>query len=282
VKTSRTQRGCELLRREAAIHKKLKHPLVLGYRGHLLGAFDQCATITTEIVGRRSLASHLPSANGAAMYQLRGETRIARIIVDIVLAMRYIHSHGIIHRALTPDNDLLDWEWNVRIRDFGQNMPSYESNIPLLTDLNSHQNLPSGNLRYVALECYDNKYGWESDVFSFGLILYELVVGSPAFSKDLSPLAVVQLLVVDNVRPDSSEFVLPSIRTLIRECWQRRPCHRPSFNEILDWLTAIQFKLTPNVNSSKLSRFVENILALEEGNVIPVTLISESSSVVQQ
>jgi serine/threonine protein kinase len=231
--------------------------LVLDFRGHFIEAFDSSATIVTEIAGRGSLTSYLSSARGAEMCKLRGETRIARIIVGIVLAMRYIHSQRLIHRDLTPDNIRLDWNWHVHISNFKNSIFSNESNLRSLT------------------ECYDNEYDWENDVFSFGLILYELMVGSPAFSKDLSQLQVVKLLVVDNVRPDIPEFVLPSIRTLIGECWKHNPCHRPSFNEILDWLTAIQFKLTRNVNSSKLSRFVKNILALEEGNVIPATRIAQ-------
>jgi serine/threonine protein kinase len=205
------------------------------------------------------------------MCQLRGETRIAKIIVGIVLGMRYLHSQRIIHRNLTPDNIRLDWDWNVRISDFWHSISSNESNIPLLTDPNSHLNCHSTNFHFVAPECYDNDCGWESDIFSFGLILYELVVGSPAVPKNLSQLTVVKLLVVDNARPDIPEFVLPSTKSLICKCWQRNPCHRPSFNHILDWLTVIQFKLTPNVNSSKLSRFVKTILMLKEGDAIPAT-----------
>jgi serine/threonine protein kinase len=127
----------------------------------------------------------------------------------------------------------------------------------------------------MAPECYDNEYGRESDVFSFGLILYELVVGSPVFSKHMGQLGVVKLLVVNNVRPDIPEFVLPSIKRLICKCWKRNPCHRPSFNKILNWLTAIKFKLIPNVNSSKLSKFVTDILAQEEGHFIATTRIAQ-------
>jgi serine/threonine protein kinase len=199
------------------------------------------------------------------------DRRIARIIVGSVLAMQYLHSQRIIHRSLTPDNILLDWDWNVRIGDFGHSISSNEPNIPFRTDPNPNLNWQSVNVHYVAPECYDNEYGWESDVFSFGLILYELVVGSPAFSKNLSQITVVKLLVVDNVRPDIPESVLPSTKSLICKCWKRNPCHRPSFKQILDWLTAIKFKLTPNVNSSKLSRFVKTILTLEEGDAIPAT-----------
>jgi serine/threonine protein kinase len=202
VKTSGTPGGCQLLRREAAIHTKLRHPLVLDFRGHLNGAFDPSTTIVTDFAGRGSLASHLPSAIGAEMRELHRETRIARIVVGIVLAMRYLPFQELIHRCLTPGNIPLDWDWNARISDFRHGISSDEPRILSLTDLKTNQNWSSVTFHYIAPECYDNQYGWESDVLSFGLILYELVVGSPAFFKDLSQLAVVKLLVVDNVRVD--------------------------------------------------------------------------------
>jgi serine/threonine protein kinase len=53
------------------------------------------------------------------MSHLRSETRVARIIIGIVLAMRYIHSWQVIRYDLKPENILLDCGWNVRIADFG-------------------------------------------------------------------------------------------------------------------------------------------------------------------
>jgi serine/threonine protein kinase len=97
-----------LIQREAAIHKELKHPLILEYRGSHLEMFGPSVTIVTEITKNGSLASHLPSAENAELSQLRGETRVATIIVGIVLAMQYLHSQQVIQRNLTADNILFD------------------------------------------------------------------------------------------------------------------------------------------------------------------------------
>jgi hypothetical protein len=162
VKFPETLRGAQLIQRKAAIHKKLKHPLILDFRGSYPRMSGPTTAIVTEVAENGSLASHLPSAGNGEMCRLGGETRIARIIVGIVLAMRYIHSQRVIHCNLNPDNILLDWDWNVRIGDFGFSISPNERAIP-----SDGQIWPSGNYDYVAPECYDNEYSWEGDVFSF-------------------------------------------------------------------------------------------------------------------
>jgi serine/threonine protein kinase len=103
-----------------------------------------------------------------------------KIICGIVLAMRFIHDRGVIHRDLRPDNILLDWDWNwnVRIADFWHSISLDDPHIPDV------EGIVVKDFCYLASECHENINFPESDVFSFGLILYELVVGHPAFPKN--------------------------------------------------------------------------------------------------
>jgi serine/threonine protein kinase len=143
--------------------------------------------------------------------RLRGRTPLAKIIVGIALAMRYLHCHGIIHCNLSPDAIVVDWHCNVRVRDFTY---SFEYGVdPSPTNVGTL----SGS-QYRALECYDDRFLRAIDVFSFGLILCRLIVGQPPF-PGLSPYAVAKRIAFDDVRPEIPDSVPPLVRELISDCW---------------------------------------------------------------
>jgi hypothetical protein len=81
-----------------------------------------------------------------------------------------------------------------------------------------------------------------------------------------------KLLIMDGERPIIPAFVLPAVKELIHQCWKHELQHRPTFNQILDRLEAMKFKLTANVNSSRLSEFVKSINNWEKTNSTPTAL----------
>jgi serine/threonine protein kinase len=262
VKTSLNPNFAELIRREAVILKKVKHPLIVELLGNISDTFDPNSAIVTEFAGNGSLANHLSTAE----CPLSGANRITRIIVGIALAMRFLHSRGIIHFNLKPDNILLDWNWNVRIADFGQSISLNNPEIPSVTHPNTRDGVLFMDSYYLAPEYYDNLYSQMSDVFSFGLILYEVLTGQPGFSKELTLAEITFRMNMKQKRPDIPKFVLPSVRDLITECWAEEPGDRPPFDDIVDRLKEMKFKVMPNVNSAKLSEFVKEIEVWESEN----------------
>jgi serine/threonine protein kinase len=234
-----------LIQREVSILKTLKHPLILELRQHISDTPDHNSVIVTEFAGNGSLANHLSPMK----YRLSGANRITKVVIGICLAMRYLHSQNVIHRDLKPDN-----------------ISPENPEIPSHIDPNSPRNWASVDYHYLAPECYENHYYPESDVFSFSLILYELLVGQPAFPKHLTVYQIALKVVIKDERPDIPKFVLPNARELIEDCWATNPSYRPSFEEIVERLVKMKFKLMPNVNSRKISEFVNKIGKLEAQN----------------
>jgi hypothetical protein len=99
---------------------------------------------------------------------------------------------------------------------------------------NPTSEVPRGDPRYVAPECYENIIAIENDIFSFGLILYEIIVGKPVFPRSMEFGEIVGALVLRYYRPDIPDWVLPETGNLIRDCWTDNYLERPSFDEILD------------------------------------------------
>jgi hypothetical protein len=84
VKFAETASGVQLIQREVAIHKELKHPLIFNFRASNPGRFGP-STIVTEITRNRSLVNYLLSAEGNEMNQLRGETWVVKLLSALSL-----------------------------------------------------------------------------------------------------------------------------------------------------------------------------------------------------
>jgi serine/threonine protein kinase len=258
VKRSESDAGSQRIHRGAFIQRSLSHPLLIGFHKFIPQSDSEKTTIITEFAGNGTLADHLPITAEREKSGLSGTNRIMQIIVGVVLGMRYLHSLGIIHRNLNPDTILINWDWNVRLSNFGRSISRNFPDPPLVN--------ASGDHHYQAPEWYENEFSSKSDVFSFGLILYELIVGEPVIPKDWNPLAVVKRLSIDGFRPNIPDWVCSEVKELITDCWAQDPLDRPSFEVILERLEEMDFKLIFGVKPAKLAKFVRQIKERESVN----------------
>ena len=104
------------------------------------------------------------------------EEEIKFIAGCVVLGLEYIHLNNIIHRDIKPENLIIDEKGFIRISDFG--ISTFINNPNINNDI-------SGTFGYIAPERYDNfkKISFESDYFSLGVIIYELMLKERPFKK---------------------------------------------------------------------------------------------------
>lgn len=105
------------------------------------------------------------------------ENEAVRFFRQIIIGISYCHALGIVHRDLKPENLLLDHKFNVKLADFG--MAALESKDKLLET-------SCGSPHYAAPEIVSGLpyHGFESDVWSCGVILYALLTGRLPFDEE--------------------------------------------------------------------------------------------------
>ncbi|TYI77776.1 hypothetical protein E1A91_D06G166000v1 [Gossypium mustelinum] len=158
-------------RDELALFQKIRHPNVVQF----LGAVTQSSPmmIVTEYLPKGDLRAFL-KRKGA----LKPMTAL-RFALDIARGMNYLHENKpapIIHRDLEPSNILRDDSGHLKVADFGVSKLLTVKEDKPLTCLDT-------SCRYVAPEVFKNDdYDTKVDVFSFALILQEMIEGYPPFS----------------------------------------------------------------------------------------------------
>ncbi|PSS28761.1 Dual specificity protein kinase [Actinidia chinensis var. chinensis] len=219
-------------RHEVNLLVKLRHPNIVQF----LGAVTERKPLMliTEYLRGGDLHQYLKE-KGA----LSPSTAI-NFAVDIARGMAYLHNEPnvVIHRDLKPRNILLvnSSADHLKVGDFGLSK--------LIRVQNSHDVYKmtgeTGSYRYMAPEVFKHrKYDKKVDVFSFAMILYEMLEGNPPMSH-FEPYEVAKY-VVEGQRPMfRAKGYTPELRELTEQCWAADMNLRPSFLEILKKLEKIK------------------------------------------
>jgi serine/threonine protein kinase len=145
---------------------------------------------------------------------------IDKLFTQLADALSYAHSRGIVHRDLKPANALIDSRGNVFLTDFGI-AKLLESAAPRLTQTDAIMGTPA----YISPEqAQAQPVDQRSDIYSLGIILYEMVTGSVPFVAE-TPLAVLFKHISDPLPPPSSvkPDIPPAIEQVILKALAKDP-----------------------------------------------------------
>ncbi|VFQ61869.1 unnamed protein product [Cuscuta campestris] len=223
----------QAFRDELALLQKIRHPNVVQF----LGAVTQSSPmmIVTE---------YLPKGDLRAFLKKKGALKpiiAVKYALDVARGMNYLHEHkpeAIIHRDLEPSNILRGDSGLLKVADFGlSKLMRYTNAIKEDKPLTSQET----SWRYVAPEVLKNEgYDTMVDVFSFALILQEMIEGCPPYPT--KPDIEVAEVYAANERPPFRapvKLYAHGLRELIEECWSEIPSRRPIFRQIISRLEEI-------------------------------------------
>jgi serine/threonine protein kinase len=240
---------CGRLFREVGILASLNHPCIIKIVGWSLPN-SECkkARIATEFASNGSLEDAFVRIRKGDIPSFWTHENLSCIIIGLVLGMKYLHSRDVIHRDLKPANLLLDEKYRVRICDFG---------TAVFADCGTTQTI--GTLGYVAPESLEDALPTKKvDVFAFGLILYELLVGQSVFPKDANAVRLAKLHMNEH-RAEIPGSISSAVADLMRACWSTDPDLRPTFEEIYAKLKGTWFPFFDDVPPKVIKDYVSEI-----------------------
>ncbi|EXB42381.1 Serine/threonine-protein kinase HT1 [Morus notabilis] len=224
--------------REVNMMSRVKHENLVKFIG---ACKDPLMVIVTELLPGMSLRRYLVGIRPGKL-----DLHVAvKFAIDIARAMECLHANGIIHRDLKPDNLLLTAnQKSVKLADFG--LAREETVTEMMT-------AETGTYRWMAPELYSTvtlrqgekkHYNNKVDVYSFGIVLWELLTNRMPF-EGMSNLQAAYAAAFKQERPSMPENISPDLAFIIQSCWVEDPNLRPSFSQIVRMLNSFLFTLSP-------------------------------------
>ncbi|KAI9396737.1 hypothetical protein POPTR_004G179100v4 [Populus trichocarpa] len=208
---------------EVYIMRKVRHKNVVQFIGACTKPPSLC--IVTEFMYGGSVYDYLHKQGG--VFKL---PNLLKVAIDVSKGMDYLHQNKIIHRDLKAANLLLDENEVVKVADFGVARVKAQTGI---------MTAETGTYRWMAPEVIEHKpYDHKADVFSFGIVLWELLTGKIPYEY-LTPLQAAVGVVQKGLRPTIPKNTQPKLAELLEKCWQQDPALRPDFSEIIEILQQI-------------------------------------------
>jgi serine/threonine-protein kinase len=207
----------ERFTREARSAARLSSPDVVAVFDQGRDAASGLAYLVMEHVPGRTLRDVLHE------HGTLSPVRALTILEPVLRALSAAHAAGLVHRDVKPENVLVGDDGRVKVADFGLARAFHTSSVTATTGL------LLGTVAYLAPEQVERGAADpRTDVYAAGIVLWELLTGSPPYAAD-SPLSVAYRHVNEDVPPPSTAVpgVPPSVDDLVLRATRRDPAARP-------------------------------------------------------
>jgi len=209
--------------REAKTLAALDHPNIVTI--HSVEEADGFRFLTMQLVEGKPLSELIPT-DGMPL------DRIFDIAIPLADALATAHERGVIHRDLKPANIMVTNEGRVKVLDFGLAKLRQEVQAPLATELPTEalteEGRIIGTMPYMSPEQLEGKeIDSRSDIFSLGVVLYELAAGERPFQGDTSVLLISSIFKDTPQSVDTLRGELPHhLGRVIAHCLEKSPKRR--------------------------------------------------------
>ena len=244
--------------REAKLAAQLKHP-------NIVSVYE-----AGVIEGRRFLAMELIEGKPFSTWRKQGSLTVRQQVAalrDVALAVHYAHEQSVLHRDLKPRNVLVDGNDHPFVTDFGlAKTLGKDTNVSLTAS-----GMVVGTPTYMSPEqCQGTgRIDWRSDIWSLGVMLYEILTGRTPFGGD-APMDIMTKVVRDPVPPpskvalDAAALALDStienicLKALAKEPKERYPTAKVFADDLSRWITGQSVKVSaPKVRKLPRRTFLE-------------------------
>ncbi|KAJ0036936.1 hypothetical protein NQD34_005613 [Periophthalmus magnuspinnatus] len=253
----------QAFRNEVAVLRKTRHVNILLFMGYMTK--DNLAIVTQWCEGS-SLYKHIHVLE--TNFQMIPRIDIAR---QTAQGMDYLHAKNIIHRDMKSNNIFLHDGLTVKIGDFG--LATVKTRWS-----GSHQvEQPSGSILWMAPEVIrmqdNNPYSFQSDVYSYGIVLFELMTGELPYSQIANRDQIIFMVGGGYLSPDLSKLFKScpkAMKRLVVDCIKKSKDERPLFPQILSSIELLQHAL-PKINRSASEPSLHRAAHTEDMNTCTLT-----------
>ncbi len=168
---------------EARAASALNHPNILTV--YEIGEADGKNYIATEYIGGKTLREHLSTKEPMPL------KTILKIAIQVAEALAAAHQAGIIHRDIKPENIMIREDGYAKVLDFGLAKLAE----PVAADIHTTPGMIMGTVRYMSPEqARGREVDTRTDIFSLGVVLYELLTCRQPFTGETNSHAIIEIL----------------------------------------------------------------------------------------